>query len=80
MIIIPIVLYFQGDDIYIKNQNIVFGELIAEIIGLIGLINHNINYNKKKNKNLITGILVLLFIISSFVLYTLFSLRHGIGF
>lgn len=80
VLLVPIILYFQGNDIYIKKQNLVFLELIIEIIGLASLLNYNIKFNTKKYKKLISGILILFIIIVSFILYILFSLRHGIGF
>jgi hypothetical protein len=80
VLLVPIFLYIQGDDVYIKNQNLVFAGFTMEIIGLFGLLNNNIKFNTKKYKNIITAILLLLIIITSFILYFLFSLRHGIGF
>ncbi|MFA6515168.1 MAG: hypothetical protein WCT42_02805 [Candidatus Paceibacterota bacterium] len=80
VLLVPIVLYFEGNDIYIKNQNLVFFELVIEIIGLFILLNFNNRFNKMRYKNLIKGLLILIIIFVSFILYFLFSLRHGIGF
>jgi hypothetical protein len=80
IIFIPIILFLQGENVYIEKQNIVFGGLIIEIIGLIGLIYYNKKYNNKKYKNLISGALILITFVVSFVLYVLLSLSHGIGF
>jgi hypothetical protein len=80
VLLVPIVLYFEGNDIYIKNQNLVFFELVIEIIGLFILLNFNNRFNKMRYKNLIKGLLILIIIFVSFILYSLFSLRHGIGF
>lgn len=78
--LMPAVLYFQGENIYIEKQNLVFLELIIEIIGLVSLLNYNIKFNNKKYKKLVSGILILFILLVSFILYFLFSLRHGIGF
>lgn len=78
--LIPIIFFFQGNNIYIEKQNLVFLELIIEIIGLISLLNFNIKFNNKSYKNIVSGVLILFIIFMSFVLYVLFTLRHGIGF
>ena len=80
IIFIPIILFLQGENVYIEKQNIVFGGLIIEIIGLIGLIYYNKKYSNKKYKNLISAALILITFVVSFVLYVLLSLSHGIGF
>jgi hypothetical protein len=78
--LIPVVLYFQGDNIYIEKQNLVFVELIVEIVGLACLLNYNVKFSNKKYKKIVSGVLILFILFVSFVLYVLFSLRHGIGF
>jgi uncharacterized membrane protein len=78
--LVPIILYLEGNNIYIENQNLVFIELIVEIIGLAGLLNYNVKYSNKKYKKIVSRVLILFILFVSFILYVLFSLRHGIGF
>jgi hypothetical protein len=76
---LPPVYLFRNEQFFLDHQNYAFVALGIEIIGLLGLFIFNIKYNNKKSKNILTIILSLLLLITSFVLYFGWSFRHGLS-
>lgn len=72
--------HILGEQFFYGDQNLVFIALIIEILGLLGLLFFNIKFNNKKYKILITIILFLLLVVTSFIFYFAFTIRNGIGF
>lgn len=62
------------------NQSITFLALAVEIVGILGLLVTNIESNRSKLKLVVTTILSIFLIFAALVFYTIFSMRHGIGF
>ncbi len=69
-----------GEQFFTDNKIYLFLFLIIEIIGIGGLLYFNFKYNKKRAKLLISIFLSVLFILSIFLFFVMYSMKDGIGF